>query len=75
MCVCSRKAVYNIYDGAEEDCGSLVFDGAPTSQLEANVALIVAVLVWSGVTTSLVLGPLKCCGLLRVGSELENDYL
>lgn len=68
------KAVYGIYDGAEDDCGSVLF-GQGTSQLEANVAFVIFVLVWTGVLSTVVFGLLKCCGLLRVNAEVEEEGL
>eukprot|EP00613_Pedinella_sp_CCMP2098_P029221 CAMPEP_0171724422 /NCGR_PEP_ID=MMETSP0991-20121206/24329_1 /TAXON_ID=483369 /ORGANISM="non described non described, Strain CCMP2098" /LENGTH=454 /DNA_ID=CAMNT_0012317247 /DNA_START=49 /DNA_END=1413 /DNA_ORIENTATION=- len=66
------KAVYGIYEGAEDECGSVLL-GQPSAQLEANCAFVVLVIVWTGVLTSVVFGTLKFCDQLRVDTDTEDE--
>jgi len=64
--------VYGIYEGAEDECGSVLL-GQPSAQLEANCAFVVLVIVWTGVLTSVVFGTLKFCDQLRVDTDTEDE--
>jgi hypothetical protein len=65
-------AAYGIYEGAEDVCAGL-FYGGEGKQLGANVAFCVFVLVWTGVCSLVVFMTLKCFGVLRVSSEVEDS--
>lgn len=61
------------YFGARaKDCAG-VFYGGDGSMLGANVVFVIAVLIWVGLTSLIVFGLLKACGLLRVDPSVEEQ--
>jgi len=60
------------YGARAEDCAG-VFYGGDGSLLGANILFVVAIAIWVGITSLIVFGSLKACGLLRVDPSVEEQ--
>merc|ERR1712023_43316 len=70
-----KDANYRAFDGTESDVKFRDCGDTQGSQLAAQIAFVIAIIVWVGLCSLVMFGLLKVIGILRVSAEDEEAGL